>query len=284
MTLLQAEIALARQQPAQALALLDGIGTPIAKTHRARLLELRARAAQADGNLFLAATARAELEASLPRRERSENTRNIQALLEHTPLQTFQYRDPGSLATIGRNQTPQQSKGLAAGIKQAAALDLGLMPVAEFVLMKSVLNPAHAARALIARGLPLPRPYTGDLSASDSERAQADVDGYRPFNRVALLLPQDGALASAAQAVRDGFIVGYYEESRARPEVRVYTTGNSRESVLHAYDQARRDGAQAVVGPLGREAVAAISKLIAKAACRCSPSIAVAPHRPRQAA
>lgn len=45
-------------------------------------------------------------------------------------------------ATIGRNQTPQQSKGLAAGIKQAAELDLGLMPVAEFVLMKSVLNPA----------------------------------------------------------------------------------------------------------------------------------------------
>ncbi len=220
MTLLQAEIALARQQPAQALALLDGIGTPIAKTHRARLLELRARAAQADGNLFLAATARAELEASLPRRERSENTRNIQALLVQL--------DDAALA-FG-----------AASLPAAHALY------------------PHAARALIARGLPLPRPYTGDLSASDSERAQADVDGYRPFNRVALLLPQDGALASAAQAVRDGFIVGYYEESRARPEVRVYTTGNSRESVLHAYDQARRDGAQAIVGPLGREDVAAI--------------------------
>lgn len=34
--------------------------------------------------------------------------RNIQALLEHTPLQTFQYRDPGSLATIGRNQAVAQ--------------------------------------------------------------------------------------------------------------------------------------------------------------------------------
>lgn len=220
LSLLQAEIALAHQQPAQALALLDGIGTPTSKPHHARLLELRARAAEADGNLFLAATARAELEASLPRRERNENTRSIQALLVQL-----------------------DDDALAFGAASLSATH-ALYP--------------HAARALIARGLPLPRPYTGDLAIGYSERAQADVDGYRPFSRIALLLPQDGALANAAQAVRDGFIAGYYEESRERPEVRIYATGNSSESVLQAYDQARRDGAQAIVGPLGREDVAVI--------------------------
>jgi|ADurb_Oil_02_Slu_FD_contig_51_1501131_length_941_multi_2_in_0_out_0_1 2'-5' RNA ligase len=45
-------------------------------------------------------------------------------------------------ATIGRNRTPQHSKGLAAGIKQAAATELGTMAVDEFVLFKSVLTPA----------------------------------------------------------------------------------------------------------------------------------------------
>lgn len=220
LALLQAEIALSRRQPDQALALLDGIATQASPNHRARLLELRARAAEASDNLFLAAIARAELDASLSKRERRENTQAIAALLARL--------DDDAL-TFG-----------------AASL-----PAAH------TLYP-HAARALIARGLPLPRPYSGGLAADDGERAQADTDGYRPFNRIALLLPLDGALGNAAQAVRDGFIAGYYEETRNRPDVRVYATGNTPESALDAYRRARRDGAQAIVGPLGREDVAAI--------------------------
>ena len=221
LALLQAEVALSRRQPEQALALLDGIAAHAAPNHRARLLELRARAAEAADNLFLAATARAELDASLPRRERRENTQAIQALLARLD-------------------------------DDALAFGAASLPAAH------VLYP-HAARALIARGLPLPRPYSGDLLAADGgERAQADADGYRPYNRIALLLPLDGALGNAAQAVRDGFIAGYYEETRHRPDVRVYATGNTPESALEAYQRARRDGAQAIVGPLGREDVAAI--------------------------
>lgn len=220
LALLQAEIALAHRQPERALTLLDGIASQVSPAHRARLLELRARAAEAGDNLFHAASARAELDADLPRRERSENTRNIQTLLMRL-----------------------DDDALAFG---AASLPTG-----------HPLYP-HAARALIARGLPLPRPYSGDLLPSGGERAHADMDGYRPFTRVALLLPLDGALGNAAQAVRDGFIAGFYEETRIRPEVRVYATGNSPESALDAYRTALRDGAQAIVGPLGREDVAAI--------------------------
>lgn len=220
LALLQAEIALARRQPEHALALLDGIAPQAAPGHRARLLELRARAAEASDNPFLAATARAELDAVLPRRERSENTRAIQSLLARLD-------------------------------DDALAFGAASLPAAH------ALYP-HAARALIARGLPLPRPYSGDLLAGDGERAQADVDGYRPFTRIALLLPQGGSLGNAAQAVRDGFIAGYYQETRGRPDVRVYATGDSPESALDAYRNALRDGAQAIVGPLGREDVAAI--------------------------
>ncbi|MCX7557249.1 penicillin-binding protein activator [Xanthomonadaceae bacterium JHOS43] len=220
LALVQAEIALARRQPEQALTLLDGISSSAPKAHRARQLELRARAAEASDNLFLAATARAELDAVLPRRERSENARSIQSLL-----------------------TRLDDNALSFG---AASLPAG-----------HALYP-YAARTMIARGLALPRPYTGDLPSDADERVAASPDGYRPFNRIALLLPLDGALGNAAQAVRDGFIAGYYDETRSRPEVRVYATGNRPESALEAYRTALHDGAQAIVGPLGREEVMAI--------------------------
>lgn len=110
---------------------------------------------------------------------------------------------------------------------------------------------AIAANALAERGLPLPR-------AADPAPEGAAADGYRPYARVALLLPLGSAIDSAAQVVRDGFIAGYLEETRARPEVRIYATGNDAQSALAAFEAARRDGAQAVVGPLGREEVAAV--------------------------
>ena len=67
LALLQAEIALHRQQPEQALSLLDQAAPTLAQRYRPRLLELRARAAEASGNPLLAATARAELGAHCPR-------------------------------------------------------------------------------------------------------------------------------------------------------------------------------------------------------------------------
>lgn len=109
----------------------------------------------------------------------------------------------------------------------------------------------HAARALTKRGLPLPHPLADAL-------AQSDGDGYRPYARIAVLLPLGSGIDAAAQAVRDGFIAGYLEETRSRPEVRIYATGNDAESALAALQAARRDGAQAIVGPLGKEEVAAV--------------------------
>ena len=109
----------------------------------------------------------------------------------------------------------------------------------------------HAARVLTERGLPLPHPL------ADSS-VQSDADGYRPYARIALLLPLGSSIDAAAQAVRDGFIAGYLEESRSRPQVRIYATGNDAASALAAWETARSDGAQAIVGPLGRDEVAAL--------------------------
>ncbi len=116
------------------------------------------------------------------------------------------------------------------------------------------------ARMLTARGLPLPHPYaTSSVSSpSDSMRPPADEDGYRPPLKLALLLPGSGSVAIAASAVRDGFMSAYYAESRRRPEIHVYDSAESAGGAIAAYRKAVADGNDFVVGPLGREQVAAL--------------------------
>ena len=74
---------------------------------------------------------------------------------------------------------------------------------------------------------------------------------------IALLLPQTGATAKSANAVRDGFLAALYEEraSGYAPTVMLYDTGETPDQALRAYDQAVRDGAGVVIGPLTKEDV-----------------------------
>ena len=113
-----------------------------------------------------------------------------------------------------------------------------------------------AGRALINRGLPLPRPFDrGNWNFDAANRPPADRDGYRPPMKVALLLPLTGGQAAAAAAVRDGFLTGYYGESRRKPEVRFYDTAGGANA---AYGRAIAEGNDFVVGPLARDEVDAV--------------------------
>ena len=113
-----------------------------------------------------------------------------------------------------------------------------------------------AGRALINRGLPLPRPFDrGEWKFDSAGRPPADRDGYRPPMKVALLLPLTGGQAAAASAVRDGFLTGYYGESRRKPEVRFYDTAGG---ATAAYGRAVSEGNDFVVGPLARDEVDAV--------------------------
>ncbi len=113
-----------------------------------------------------------------------------------------------------------------------------------------------AGRALLNRGLPLPRAFDrGEWQFDAANRPPADRDGYRPPMRVALLLPLSGSLARAAEPVRDGFLTGYYGERRRRPELRFYDTTAGASA---AYARAAAEGNDFVVGPLSREEVDAV--------------------------
>ncbi|MBT3155656.1 penicillin-binding protein activator, partial [Streptomyces sp. CHD11] len=79
----------------------------------------------------------------------------------------------------------------------------------------------------------------------------------QPLTRVALLLPQEGQLASVARALRAGFLAAHYEAQQAGqnpPDIKLYDS--SRIGSLDAfYRQAQAAGIQLVVGPLEKNFV-----------------------------
>lgn len=78
--------------------------------------------------------------------------------------------------------------------------------------------------------------------------------------RVAVLLPEEGGLAPAARAIRDGILSAYLEQP-GNTSIRFYSSGKNAESAIAAYRQAREDGATQVIGPLRLAATRALSAL-----------------------
>ncbi|WP_255486519.1 penicillin-binding protein activator [Luteimonas sp. MC1782] len=91
-----------------------------------------------------------------------------------------------------------------------------------------------------------------------SGRPAAERDGYRPPNKLAVLLPLTGSLATASAPVRDGLLAGYYGERRRRPDLEFYDTAGTAQGAVAAYQRAIAEGADQVVGPLGRDEVDAV--------------------------
>ena len=111
----------------------------------------------------------------------------------------------------------------------------------------------YAGRAMLRRGLQPPHAF--DRSWNFDARQPAASDGYRPPSKVAVLLPLSGSLSGAAKPVRDGFLAGYYADTRQRPTITFY---DSASGVNGAYQKAVSDGADFVVGPLDRDRVSSL--------------------------
>lgn len=158
----------------------------------------------------------------------------------------------GHAALSGQARTANAGRieALLAGLDDAAlARDAARLPVGDPLY-------SFAGRALLNRGLPLPRPFDrGDVSFGAADRPAADRDGYRPPLKVGVLLPLSGGQSAAAASVRDGFLAGYYGERRRRPDVRFYDTATGASG---AYARAAAEGNDFVVGPLGRDEVDAV--------------------------
>lgn len=222
--LLTAELALADKQPARALQALGGAAATLPQSLQARWQLARAQALEASGDSFGAAGARARAGITLGDAARNDNQRAITRLLASVDDDTLRSR--------------------------TAALPAG----------DPLYN--HAGRAMIARGMPLPRPFDRDpqWQVDTSQRPPADRDGYRPPTKLAVLLPLTGTLATAAAPVRDGLLAGYYAENRRRPAIDFIDTRGTAAGASAAYEKAVASGADFVVGPLARDEVDALFK------------------------
>lgn len=83
----------------------------------------------------------------------------------------------------------------------------------------------------------------------------------QPLNKIGLLLPQQGQLASVARALQDGFLAAHYQAQQggqAHPAIKLYDSTQVR-SLDEFYRQAQADGVQLVVGPLEKNLVKQMS-------------------------
>lgn len=132
-------------------------------------------------------------------------------------------------------------------------------PSSDAINAWSQRNPGHpgAAKAALVKASDA-RVLAADAAAPSTGAApaiQSLSGGY------ALLVPVSGSLASAGRAVRDGFIAAWFASPEPRAPLRIYDTGNEASQAASAYQNAMRDGAGSVIGPLTKEGVAAISAL-----------------------
>ncbi len=79
--------------------------------------------------------------------------------------------------------------------------------------------------------------------------------------QIALMLPLSGRGRSAARAIRDGFLAAHIHDGSNldAPRIQIYDASQSGAAV--AYEQARNDGADLIVGPLTKTAVEELANL-----------------------
>ena len=163
-------------------------------------------------------------------------------------------RNDATLSGRAKIDNARQIERLLAGIDNATlARDAAALPVGDPLY-------AFAGRALLNRGLPMPRPFDRGVQwrFDLNNRPAAERDGYRPPVKLAVLLPLSGQLATASAPVRDGLLAGYYGETRRRPEINFFDTAGTPAGAVDAYAKAVAAGADFILGPLGRDEVTAV--------------------------
>jgi hypothetical protein len=92
--------------------------------------------------------------------------------------------------------------------------------------------------------------------AGEAARASPAGPEYKPGDKVAVLLPQRGYFAQAAQAVKDGMLAAQASSAANDRLALHFYDATDPVGVLATLDRAVADGATLAIGPLHREAVA----------------------------
>ncbi len=239
---LSADLALQDAEPTIALGILTnprveqqwGLMPPSSEQ---KLREKRAQAYEQTGNFEQSLGERIRLASLL---NNAQELRENQASLWHNLMQI----KPQRLAELEASalDTTQQGWFALALVAQSNQLDLEQQQ-AQLEAWQAQW-PNHPAQANLPQ----------DLLLLQSLIAQQP-------RQIALLLPLQGKLAEAGQAVSDGFFAAYYQaqaKGRHLPDVRQY---DSTQDIAAAYQKAVAEGAQLVIGPLDKDKVSELSLL-----------------------
>ncbi|MDD0845471.1 penicillin-binding protein activator [Pseudomonas sp. Gutcm_11s] len=233
---LQAELALARNKPKSALKALQHPSLerlaelPVEQQTRTQLV--RARALEADGQTLAAARERVFIAPLLSGEAAQSNHEAIWGLVSSLPQS--QLISSGDSDLDGWLSLALATKSAGTPDQQLAAIDTWKNQHA-----------GHPAAEQLPQALGKLKELAG-----------------QPLQKIALLLPQDGQLASVARALRDGFLAAHYQAQQAGqnpPEVVLYDSAHL-SSLDDFYRQAQADGVQLVVGPLEKPLVKQLSE------------------------
>jgi outer membrane PBP1 activator LpoA protein len=238
--LVEAEVAMKSGDPAGALGILGALSLPEDSPRLAEVLAARADANFANDNTAAGVSDLVARERLLPPPERPSNQRRLwnrlqEAAARGAPMATPPGADPTVAGWLELGRITASGRGSPFQLRAA-------------ILGWQQRNPGHPAAAGVTQELLI------------EARALAAYP-----TRVALLLPLSGRQALAGQAVRDGFVGGYLSmrpEGEA-PTLSVYDTGALGSTA--AYEQAVRDGAEFIVGPLLKEELAEIAAALVPA-------------------
>ena len=228
---LAGELAMKRNQPKEALSALNH--PSIARLNempadlQVRAHTVHALALEADGQTLAAARERAAMSSLLTDSAANSNNEAIWALVAALPTDQLRTPDTGVLGGW---------MSLALAVKSASTLQDQQNAIDQW----RAQNPAHPA----ALQLPTPLTTLKELAS-------------QPLTKIALLLPQDGQLASVSKALRDGFMAAHYQAQQAGqnpPSIQFYDSSRLT-SIDEFYRQAQADGVQLVVGPLEKSLV-----------------------------
>jgi outer membrane PBP1 activator LpoA protein len=228
---LSAELAMGRNQPKAALTALNHPGMQrlgeLSVEQQVRTHTVKARALEADGQILPAVSERVFAGPLLQGPDALANNDAIWALVASLPadqLQSTANDDMGGWLSLARSV-----KGAGTLEQQQAAIDTW-----------KAQHPQHPAALQLPTTLAQLRSLTSE-----------------PLTKIALLLPQEGQLASVAKALREGFMAAHFQAQQAGqnpPAIQVFDSSRLT-SMDEFYTQAKAAGVQLVVGPLEKNLV-----------------------------
>lgn len=180
------------------------------------------------GNLLQSAQARLQLSPLLPPSQRQENDTVILDTLSLLPSQTLSLQQPPAPDLLG-----------------------GWMALANLLKHKKFnQSPGEFQSALLQwRRLFPQHPANTALIQSYTEGVK---NTFKRPAALAILLPQSGPFAKAAEAIKAGFMAAFQQaELNFQPSIRFYDSSNINPVTL--YHQAISEGAELVIGPLSKD-------------------------------